>query len=170
MRADPATTADTEGFAARSLLWLQLLTLAVGALQFAFVPAAVEYPLLAAAALALLTISLLLARTIPALRRPISRQHALDVAALIVSITLLAASTGIARSPLLPLYVIPLAGIAIAWGRWWLVLLTTALLAALAFVLGVFTPGVVIGDLAFGVEILSVLTPGAAVALIIAAL
>ena len=55
MRADPATAADTEGFAARSLLWLQLLTLAVGALQFAFVPSAVEYPLLAAGSLALLT-------------------------------------------------------------------------------------------------------------------
>ena len=52
MRADPATAADTEGFAARSLLWLQLLTLAVGALQFAFVPSAVEYPLPAAGSLA----------------------------------------------------------------------------------------------------------------------
>jgi diguanylate cyclase (GGDEF)-like protein len=170
MRADSATAADTEGFAARSLLWLQLLTLAVGALQFAFVPSAVEHPLLAAAALGVLTSSLLLVRIVPALKRPASRQHAIDVTALIVSITLLAASTGIARSALLPLYVTPLAGIAIAWGRWWLVLLTTALLAALMFLLGLFTPGVRIGDLTFGVELLSVLTPGAAVALIIAAL
>jgi diguanylate cyclase (GGDEF)-like protein len=170
MRADLAAAADTEGFAARSLLWLQLLTLAVGALQFAFVPEAVEHPLLAASSLGLLTFCLLLVRAVPALRRPVARQHTLDTTALIVCITLLAASTGIARSALLPLYVVPLAGIAIASGRWWLVLLTTALLAALLFLLGLFTPGVDIGDLAFGVQILSVLTPGAAVALIIAAL
>ena len=68
----------TQGFAARALLWLQLLTLAVGALQFAFVPGAVERPLLAAVALALLDVSMLLVRTVPALQRPLARQHWID--------------------------------------------------------------------------------------------
>ena len=170
MRADSAVTADTEKFAASALLWLQLLALAVGALQFAFVPSAVEFPMLAAAALGLLTVSLLLVRIVPALRRPASRQHTIDVVALIVCITLLAAATGIARSAMLPLYVVPMAGVAIAWGRWWLVLVVAALLAALVFMLGIVTAGVDFGDPSFGVQIMSVIAPGAVVALIVAGL
>ena len=135
--AEQPAAADTQGFAARALLWLQLLTLAVGALQFAFVPDAVEHPMLAAIALALLTVSMLLVR---APCRPcsgrVSRQHWIDHRGADVCITLLAAATGAARSVLVPLYLIPLAGAALAFGRWWLVLLLAALIAALVFVLG----------------------------------
>jgi diguanylate cyclase (GGDEF)-like protein len=170
MRADQPVAADNQGFAARSLLWLQLLTLSVGALSFAFVPATVERPLLAAVSLALLTISMLLARTVPALQRPLSRQHGFDLVAMLTCMTLLAAATGVWRSPLLPLYVIPLAGAAVAFGRWWTIIVMAAVVAALCFALGLLTPGIDVGAPDFAVQLISVITPGAAVALILAAL
>jgi diguanylate cyclase (GGDEF)-like protein len=172
MGAQPVPAADStmsEGFAARTLLWLQLLALAVGALHFAFVPHSVEKPLLAAAALALLTVSMLCVRTIPAFRRPLSRQHWIDIAAATVCITLFAVATGAAHSVIVPLYVIPLVGAALAFGRWWLVLLLAAGVAALCFMLGTMTPQIAVGSPEFGVRLLSVLAPAAAVALILAA-
>jgi diguanylate cyclase (GGDEF)-like protein len=170
MRSAQPASAQTRGFAARALLCLELLALAIGALQFAFVPYSVGRPMLAAAALGLLTFSILLARTVPALQRPITRQHWVDIAALIVCITLFAISTGAVHSFVVPLYLIPLVGAALAFGRWWIVLLLATVIAALGFVLGALTPQVEIGGPEFAVQLLSVLAPAAAVALIIAAL
>lgn len=149
---------------------LELLTLAIGALQFAFVPESVERPMLAAAALGLLTVSILFSRTVPAFQRPIARQHCIDISALIVCITLFAVATGSAHSFLVPLYLIPLVGASLAFGRWWVVLLLTTVIAAVGFLLGALTPQMDIAGPEFGVQLLSVLAPGAAVALIIAAL
>lgn len=149
---------------------LELLTLAIGALQFAFVPESVQRPMLAATALGLLTVSILFSRTVPAFQRPIARQHCIDIAALIVCITLFAVATGSAHSFLVPLYLIPLVGASLAFGRWWVVLLLTTVIAAVGFLLGALTPQMDIAGPEFGVQLLSVLAPGAAVALIIAAL
>lgn len=157
-----------EGLPSSVLLWLQLVALAVGALQFAFVPASVERPMLAALSLSLLTVSMLCARTVSALRRPTTRQHWIDIVALLASITLLAMSTGGARSAMLPLYLVPLAGIAVAFGRWWLVMLLAATVAALAFLLGALTPDVDIGSPEFGVFLVSAIAPGVAVAVLVA--
>jgi diguanylate cyclase (GGDEF)-like protein len=170
MRAAQPAAAQTQGFAARALLCLELLTLAIGALQFAFVPNSVERPMLAAMALGLLTVSILFSRTVPAFQRPIARQHCIDIAALIVCITLFAVATGSAHSVIVPLYLIPLVGASLAFGRWWVVLLLTCVIAAVGFLLGALTPQMDIGGPEFGVQLLSVLAPGAAVALIIAAL
>jgi diguanylate cyclase (GGDEF)-like protein len=170
MRAAQPAAAQTQGFAARALLCLELLTLAIGALQFAFVPNSVERPMLAAIALGLLTVSILFSRTVPAFQRPIARQHCIDIAALIVCITLFAVATGSAHSVIVPLYLIPLVGASLAFGRWWVVLLLTCVIAAVGFLLGALTPQMDIGGPEFGVQLLSVLAPGAAVALIIAAL
>lgn len=149
---------------------LELLTLAIGALQFAFVPNSVERPILAAVALGLLTVSILFSRTVPAFQRPIARQHCIDIAALIVCITLFAIATGSAHSVIVPLYLMPLVGASLAFGRWWVVLLLTCVIAAVGFLLGALTPQMDIAGPEFGVQLLSVLAPGAAVALIIAAL
>jgi len=170
MRPQQPAAAQTRGFAARALLCLELLTLVIGALQFAFVPNSVERPMLAAVALALLTVSVLFARTVPALQRPIERQHGMDVAALIVCVTLFAIATGAARSFAVPLYLIPLVGAALAFGRWWVVLVLATLIGAIGFGLGAVTPQVDIASAEFGAQLLSVLAPGAAVALILAAL
>jgi len=170
MRSAQPAAAQTQGFAARALLCLELLTLAIGALQFAFVPNSVERPLLAATALGLLTVSILFSRTVPALQRPIARQHCVDIAALIVCITLFAVATGAAHSFMVPLYLMPLVAASLAFGRWWVVLLVTAVIAAVGFLLGALTPQTVVASPEFGVQLLSVLAPGAAIAMIIAAL
>ena len=78
MRAEQPAS-DNRGFAAAVLLWLHLLILIAGALQFAFAPQTVQQPMLAVGALALLTVSMLITRSIPALQRPIARQHWIDV-------------------------------------------------------------------------------------------
>jgi len=170
MRSAQPAAAQTQGFAARALLCLELLTLAIGALQFAFVPNSVERPLLAATALGLLTVSILFSRTVPALQRPIARQHCVDIAALIVCITLFAVATGAAHSFMVPLYLIPLVAASLAFGRWWVVLLVTTVIAAVGFLLGALTPQTDVASPEFGVQLLSVLAPGASIALIIAAL
>jgi diguanylate cyclase (GGDEF)-like protein len=170
MRPAQAAAAQTQGFAARALLCLELLTLAIGALQFAFVPRSVDQPMLAAAALGLLTFSILLARIVPSLQRPPARQHGIDIAALIACITLFAIATGAAHSYFVALYLVPLVGAALAFGRWWIVLLLTIVIAAIGFLLGALTPQVDLAGPEFGVQLLTVLAPGAAVALIIAVL
>jgi diguanylate cyclase (GGDEF)-like protein len=178
MRAEQPAS-DNRGFAAAVLLWLHLLILTVGALQFAFVPESVLQPQLAVVALALLTVSMLITRSIPALQQQIARQHWIDVAATTLSVALLCAATGAARSSLLPLFSIPLAGIAVAFGSWWLVVLLAFVIAALGLVLGALTPqtyiplrgfGGVIGDPAFLGLVFNMLAPGTAVALVVAAL
>ena len=165
--AEPSASGDVEELVARALLWLQLLTLAAGALHFLFAPNAVEEPVVAAAALAALGVSTLMVR---ALYPPGARRHIADLCALIVCITLVAAATGAVRSALLPLYLIPLTSSALAFGRWWLVLLLAAIVAGCVFGLGQMTPGVNIGSPEFGVQLVSALAPGAAVALILAGL
>ncbi|MET0535365.1 MAG: GGDEF domain-containing protein [Steroidobacter sp.] len=170
MRSAQPAAVQTQGFAARALLCLDLLVLATGALQFAFVPYSVGRPMLAAAALGLLTVSILFARTVPALQQPMARQHWVDIGALILCISLFAIATGAAHSFFAPLYLVPLVGAALAFGRWWIVLLLATVIAAIGFALGAATPQVDISGPEFGVRLLSVLAPGAAVALIIAAL
>src|SRR5678810_948677 len=90
MRAEQPAS-DNRDFAAGVLLWLHLLILTAGALQFAFVPERVLQPLLAVVALALLTLSMLVTRSIPALQRQIARQHWIDVASSTLSVALLCA-------------------------------------------------------------------------------
>lgn len=170
MRTAQPAAAQTQGFAARALLGLELLTLAIGALQFAFVPHSVNQPMLAAAALGLLTFSILFARIVPALQRPLARQHSVEIAALVVCITLFAVATGAAHSFIVPLYLVPLVGAALTFGRWWIVLLLAIVIAAIGLLLGALTPQLEVGGPEFGVRLLSVLAPGAAVAWIIAAL
>jgi diguanylate cyclase (GGDEF)-like protein len=169
MRAEQPA-ADNRGFAAKVLLWLHLLALTAGALQFAFVPQTVQQPLLAAFALALLTVSTLVVRSIPALQRPIERQHWLDIAAATFCITLLAVATGAARSTLLSLYAIPLTGMAVAFGRMWLVVLLALVVAALGLLLGALTSETYIGDPEFVVSLVSMFAPGTGVALVVSAL
>lgn len=150
------------------MLYLQLLTLGVGVLYFAFAPGAVQRPILAAAALVGLSVGMLLARTAPLLARIRVRAHATDVLLLLVCVTLLAAASGAASSALTPLYSIPLASLALAFGRRLLVLLLAGVEAGCIFGLGLLTPGVDVGSAQFGVQTLSALAPGAAVALALA--
>jgi diguanylate cyclase (GGDEF)-like protein len=147
-----------------------LLVLAAGALQFAFGPHAVQQPVLAVGALALLILSMLITRSIPALQRPLARQHWIDVITLTISVTALCAATGAVRSSLLSLYAVPLAGIAVAFGSWWLVVMLAAVVAALGLLLGSLTPNTYIGDPEFLTLLFNTFAPPTAVALLVAAL
>jgi diguanylate cyclase (GGDEF)-like protein len=169
MRAEQPAS-DNRDFAAAVLLWLHLLVLAAGALQFAFAAHAVQQPLLAVGALALLILSMLITRSIPALQRPLARQHWIDVITLTISVTALCAATGAVRSSLLSLYAIPLASIAVAFGSWWLVVLLATVVGALGLVLGSLTANTYIGDPEFLTLLFNTFAPAAAVALVVAAL
>jgi diguanylate cyclase (GGDEF)-like protein len=169
MRAEQPAS-DNRGFAAAILLWLQVLILAAGALQFAFASQTVKQPLLAVGALALLILSMLITRSIPALQRPFARQHWIDVITLTIAVTALCAATGAVRSSLLSLYAIPLAAIAVAFGSWWLVVLLAVVIATLGLLLGALTPGTYIGDPEFLTLLFSTFAPATAVALLVAAL
>jgi diguanylate cyclase (GGDEF)-like protein len=169
MRAEQPAS-DNRGFAAAVLLWLHLLILTAGVLQFGFAPHAVQQPLLAVGALALLTLSMLITRSIPSLQRPIARQHWIDVTTLMIVVTALCAATGAVRSSLLSLYAIPLAGIAVAFGSWWLVVLLAVVIGALGLLLGSLTPNTYIGDPEFLTLLFHSFAPATAVALLVASL
>jgi diguanylate cyclase (GGDEF)-like protein len=169
MRAEQPAS-DNRGFAAAVLLWLHLLILAAGALQFAFAPRAVQQPLLAVGALALLMLSMLVTRSIPSLQRPLARQHWIDVTTLMISVTALCVATGAVRSSLLSLYAVPLAGIAFAFGSWWLVVLLAVVVGALGLLLGALTPNTYIGDPEFLTLLFDTFAPATAVALLVASL
>jgi diguanylate cyclase (GGDEF)-like protein len=169
MRAEQPAS-DNRGFAAAVLLWLHLLVLTAGALQFAFAAHSVKQPLLAVGALALLTLSMLITRSIPGLQRPVARQHWIDVITLTISVTALCAATGAVRSTLLSLYASPLAGIAVAFGSWWLVVLLAVVIGALGLLLGALSPPTYIGDPEFLTLLFNTFAPATAVALLVAAL
>ena len=170
MTAANSETNRAQGFATTALLWLELLALAIGVLQFAFAPRTVDKPFIAAIALALLSLSIVLVRVIPALQRPAARQHWIAIVALLICATLLAVATGAAQSALVTLYLIPLAAVGLAFGRWSLVAALAVLIAALGMLLGALTPGVDPVSTEFAVLLLSKLMPGVAVALILGAL
>lgn len=169
MRAE-TNAVTTQSFATRAVLGLELVALAVGVLQFAFATATVARPLLAAAGLALLSVTVVAVRAIPALQRSHVRQHWLAIVALLICISLLVIATGGVGSALVTLYLIPLAAVAIAFGNWALVALISVAIVALGYALGAVTPGVDVRTREFAVLLMSVLTPGVAVAVTLGAL
>lgn len=169
MRAE-SKAGTLQSFATRAVLWLEIVALVVGALQFAFATNTVVKPLIAAAGLVLLSTSILLVRTIPALQRSHARQHWLAIAALLTCVTLLVVGTGGIGSALVALYLIPLAAVALAFGRWWLVAAVSVAIVALAYVLGALTPSIDIQSREFAVLLMSALAPGVAVAVALGAL
>src|SRR5687768_2790650 len=169
MRAETKAV-SMQSFATRAVLWLEVVALAIGVLQFAFAPASVVRPLLAAAGLALLSMSIVLVRTWSILQRSTQRQHWLAIVALLACVSLLVLGTGGIDSALVTLYFIPLAAVALAFGRWTLVALVSAAIVGLAYVLGLYTPGVDVHTREFAVLLVSALAPGVAVALTLGAL
>ncbi|HEY4368403.1 MAG TPA: GGDEF domain-containing protein [Steroidobacteraceae bacterium] len=170
MRTASAARKATPGFAINATLWLEVLTLAIGVLHFAFVSNTVQQPILVALALALLALNILLARTVTYFSKHLARQYWVSTLTLTLAVTLLAAATGGVHSALVTLYLIPLAVIALAFGRWWLVALLGVVIAALGLVLATLTPGVNIHDIEFSMAMLSRLAPAVAVTCVLAAL
>ena len=161
---------STQGFVTKALLWLEALALAIGVLQFAFAQSTVNYPYVAAGALALLSASMLLVRAVPVLHRPMARSHWITIVTLTIYATLLVIATGAAHSALVTLYFMPLAAMGVAFGRWWHVALLGVVIAALGVVIGAWTPGLDVRAPEFAVLLLSKLLPAMAIAMILAAL
>src|SRR5690606_11627860 len=110
--------------------------LAVGAFLFAFVPSVVTRPLVAVIGLVLMTLGMLVVRVLPAFRRQPSGGHWVEIFVLVVGITLFALASGAAQSPILTLYLVPLTAAALAFGRWWIVLLLSGVIVLVGYVLG----------------------------------
>lgn len=155
-------------FAARALLALSLIVLGVGAVHFAFAPSTVRVPMLTAASLLALSITLLLTRILPDLRRPLVRQHAIDLVAMLIAVTLLVAASGGARSMLVSLYLAPLAAAAFAFARGWAVLLTAAVIAGVLTLIGSITPDIRIDQPEFAIWLLASVGPASAVGVLLA--
>ncbi len=154
----------------RALIALQLLVLAIGVLQFAFVPSSITNPLLAVATLAGFACVVVLAHVLPVIRARRVLQQCADLLLMTAAITLLAISSGSIHSSLTALYTLPLAGAAIVFARWWAVVAFAGLIAALGFLLGSLTAQIDLRSTEFGVLLVSVFTPGAVVALLLATL
>jgi diguanylate cyclase (GGDEF)-like protein len=157
-----------QDFVSRAVLGLEVVALSVGALQFVFAPSSVERPLLVALGLVCIAASMLLMRLVPLLQRSVSQRRWFSTGSLLVAITLLVAGTGMARSALTTLYMIPLATHALASGRWPPLLAMAGLLAVLGMVLGGMTPQTEIWTSEFAVLLLSNLAPGVALAMTLA--
>lgn len=159
-----------QAFATRAVLWLEVVALVIGVLQFAFATTTVVHPLIAAAGLVLLTVSIVLARVLPALQRSSARQHWIAIVTLLACVTLLVIGTGGVASALVTLYFIPLAAVALAFGRWLLVAYVGIAIMGLAYAIGSLTPGVDVRTREFAVLLMSALAPGVAVAVTLGAL
>jgi diguanylate cyclase (GGDEF)-like protein len=170
MRSATAANNPTQGFATKALLWLEALALAIGALQFTFAPATVAHPALALAALAGLSVWMVLVRVVPVLYQSHARRHVMAVGALTLFAFAVALATGGSHSALATLFMMPLAAVALAFGRWWLVVAVGVCIALLGLLLGAFTLGVDWRSLDFAMVLLAKLLPAVAVGVLISVL
>lgn len=157
-----------QDFVSRAILALEAVALSVGALQFVFAPSSVERPLLVALGLVCVALSMLLGRLVPQLQRSAAQRRWFTTVSLLLAITLLAAGTGMTRSALTTLYMIPLATHALSSGRWPPLLAITGVLAVLGIALGWMTPQTDVLSLEFAAMLLSTLAPGVALAIVLA--
>jgi diguanylate cyclase (GGDEF)-like protein len=170
MRVAPPPKGSAHALAARALLLLNLLALAIGVAWFTFASSQVSSPLTAAGALVALAAATVLNRVVPAVQRAPSQQHFIDVSALLLFVTAIAYATGAAHSPLLTLYVMPLAAIALAFWRWWAVLIGVAAEILMLMLLGTRTPELSLNSPDFWALVGVALAPGTAVGLSLAGL
>lgn len=153
---------------AQEPLWFAMVALVVGALPFAFAPNNVEDPRLAALGLVTLAIASLLYVLPPATRLPARRRHGAGILVLLIFATLLSYATGKAHSPLLVLFLLPLAATGWAFGRKSWVVICAVFVAILGGGLAALTAGVTLWARDFAVLLLSMLLPGVAVSLALA--
>ena len=163
--ADRLQLSSAAQFATRALLWMNALALVLAGLQFAFAPNAIEAALVAGSSLLILALSTLLVRSFSWPNA--FYQHSIDLGALTACLTAFAISSGGLRSPALPLFLIPLAGIAVAFATWWAVAVGVSVITLVALLLAALTTGVSIASTAFAVILLGAIAPGAGIALIL---
>ncbi len=100
-----------------SLLWLEMLALSLGALQFAWAPGTVRSPWLGMGALTLLAVTSVLMRTIPTTALGPKAGYLMRAGVLLAYCTLVLAAVDGIRGPLVCMYLIPLTCTALSLGR-----------------------------------------------------
>ncbi len=110
--------APRERLTARTLLWLEILGIALGSITYAIDPLNFIHPRLAVAGVVWMATAAILVRTVPALLKRPRASRNLEIGALLVYATLLTASTGATSSPFISLYTLPLIGSGLLWKRW----------------------------------------------------
>lgn len=148
----------------QNLVWYALVALVVGVLPFAFAPNLVEYPRVAALGLASLAVATLLLMVPPIRRWPAIQRNSIAIAMLLVFATALSFATGKGHSPLLVLYLLPLAATGGTFGRPAWVIACAVLVALLGCGLAALTPGMAPLAHEFAVLLCSMLLPAVAVA------
>lgn len=156
--------------ASRALLSLNLLALAIGVAFFTFGIANVRVPIVYAGTLVLFAVAVLAVRVIPFLRRTRRHEHAWDVATLLIFATVMVYATGGVTSPLMSLYAMPPAAVALGFRRWWAVIVVASVEALLLFALSAITRTAPVSSPEFWMIVASVLAPGTAVAALLAGL
>jgi diguanylate cyclase (GGDEF)-like protein len=165
MRADRLQFSSAAQFTSRALLWMNALAMVLAGLQYAFAPTAVQAPLVAGLSLLILAVATLLVRSF---EWPSSvYQYGVDLAVVTGCLTAFAVSSGSFRSPALPLFLIPLAGTAIAFASWWAVAIAVAVITLISLALAALTQGVSVASTEFAVILLGAIAPGAGIALIV---
>lgn len=163
--ADRPQFSSAAQFTSRALLWMNALTLVLAGLQFAFAPNAIVSALVAGLSLLILAMATLLVRSFS---WPNSLyQHSVDLGVLTACLTAFAISTGGLRSPAVPLFLIPLAGTAVAFASWWAVAIGVGVITVVALTLAALTEGLSIASTELAVILLGAIAPGAGVALIL---
>ena len=153
---------------ARALLGLELATITIGVVQFAFAPDGIQRPLLAAIALVTFASVSVLLWLWSATRASHTTQGLAHVALALIAVSSIAWFSGSAVSWMLAMYGLPIAAASIAFARWWATLLAALVAVGSAYLLGAFTAGLEPRSTDFAIRLLAQLLPSAVVAVILA--
>lgn len=152
----------------RTLLFLELLGLVLGAATFALDPLNFIHPWIAIAALLWMAAAALLARALPWLRNQPAIAHSFEVFALFVFAVLLTTSTGATSSPFLSLYALPVIASALLWKPWQVLVLAVVAVAVTLVQSGLLDSMNDMYFLTTAAIVLNVLAPAVAAALLLA--
>lgn len=153
---------------ARALLGLELATITIGVLQFAFAPDDVERPLLAAVALVIFASASVLLWIWSSARASSTTQGLTHVALSLIAVSSIAWLSGPAANWMIAMYGLPIAAASVAFARWWLTLVVAVVAAGCAYLLIVWTTGLTLPRTDFAIRLLAQLLPSAVVAVILA--
>ena len=153
---------------ARALLGLELATITIGVVQFAFAPEGIQRPLLAAIALVAFASASVLLWLWSSTRASNPTQGLAHVALGLIAVSSIAWFSGSAVTWMLAMYGLPIAAASVAFARWWATLLAALVAVGCAYLLSAFTAGIEPRSIDFAIRLLAQLLPSAVVAAILA--
>ncbi len=152
----------------RTLLFLELLGMGLGAATFAIDPLNFISPWLAIAGLLWMACAALMVRAIPWFRAQPAVAHVFEIIALFLFAALLTTSTGATSSPFLSFYALPVMASALLWKPWHVLLLAVAVVLVTLVQSGLLDAMNDMSFLTTAAIVLNVLAPAFAAALMLA--